>query len=151
VPPKGLSYLLATPFAVDRIDTWVSWFGGAIVLACAVGVGLWQMFAYLARKRPKRRAVRESPEPPAASQSPRLPPRVRGDDPEQLQQDCTALEDSLADMYIELAERWFGRGQPQKATAALKRIVQLFPGRRQAQAAQERLQQLGTDVENQPL
>jgi hypothetical protein len=139
VPSRSLSYLLAWPFAADRLDAWVLNFSIGIVVVCIAGVGLWQLFAYLAGKRPKK--VRESPEPPSAP-SPKLSPRR--DDPEKLQQACGDLENSLAEAYLELAQHWLRKGQPQQAAAALKRIVQLFPERRQAQVAQDRLRELDT-------
>jgi len=67
---------------------------------------------------------------------------------EQLQQACTDLEDSLAAAYMALAESWLRNGQPQRAAAALKKILQVCPERRQAQLARDRLQQIGHDVED---
>jgi TolA-binding protein len=62
-----------------------------------------------------------------------------------LQQTCIALEDSLAEIYLQLAESWLRRNQPQKATAVWKKILQLCPDRHQAQLAQSRLQQIGKE------
>jgi hypothetical protein len=157
--PRGLRSLLAWPFAADRMDTWVLKASIVIFLVCIAALGLWHLVAYLVGKLPKKpRTVRQSPEPPSSSQSPQLLPRVPTladvasirDDPERLQQACTALEDSLAEIYRELAESWLRTGQPQKATAALKKILQLCPDRHQAQLAQDRLQQIGKDTENHP-
>jgi hypothetical protein len=153
--PGDVSYLLAFPSPTDRMDTWVLIGSIVFLLACIAGLGLWHLGTFLARKlRKKRGAVKQSPEPPSATQSPKLPQRLRvptnaspiGDDPERLQQACTALEDSLAEMYKELAESWLRMGQPQKAADALKKILQLCPGRHQAQSAQDRLLKIGEPV-----
>jgi hypothetical protein len=150
--PRGLSYLLAWPFAADRMDMWVLIGSIAFVVLCAAALGLWHLIAYLAGKLPKKpRTVKDVPEPPEASQSSKLRPRVRvpaqaaptGDDLERLHQACTALEDSLSETYLELAESWLRRGEPQKAAIALKKILQVCPDRHQARLAQERLLQIG--------
>ncbi|MGA2702413.1 MAG: hypothetical protein ABSH35_15130 [Isosphaeraceae bacterium] len=155
--PRGHSYLLAWLFAADRMDTWVLKVSIAIPLVCIAGLGLWHLMVYLAGKLPKKpRTVRYSPEPPSSIQSRELLPRGRAltkvaptrDSPEQLQQACTDLEDSLAETYLALAESWMRSGQPQRAAAALKKILQVCPERRQAQLARNRLQQIGNDVED---
>jgi hypothetical protein len=148
------SYLLAWLFAADRMDTWVLKVSIAIVLVCIAGLGLWHLVAYLVGKLPKKpRTVRQSPEPPSAIQSATVPPRVRAvtdvaptsDEPERLQHACTVLEDSLVETYTQLAESWLRRGQPRKAVAALKKILQICPERQQAQLAQDRLRQIGDE------
>ena len=63
-------------------------------------------------------------------------PAARDSDPERLQQVCTDLEDSLAEVYKELAESWLRHGQPQKAAAALK-ILRMYPDGRQAKFAHD--------------
>jgi hypothetical protein len=145
-PPCLLSCLQAWLFAVDRMDTWVLKASIAIVLVCIAALGLWRLAAYLGGKLPQKpRTARQSPEPPAPIASATLLPRVpavSGDDPERLLQTCTALEDSLAEVYLQLAESWLRRGQPQKASAAWKKILQLCPDRHQARLAQDRLQQI---------
>ena len=150
-------------FAVDRIDTWVFKVGIAIPLVCIAGLVLWHLFAFLTGKlvnKPKTR--RQAPEPPTALQSlKRLPsdklafvdsPEISEatqltaqikNDPERLERACAALVESLAEMYLELAESWLRKGQPQQAAAALKKIVQSCPETRQAQLAQVRLRQQG--------
>ena len=144
--PRGLHYLLAGPFLVDRMDTWVLIGSVAFLLACVVGLSLWQLVVYLVRKLPRKpRKVRDAPEPPSAIQSPK---HLADDDPERLQQTCTALEDSLAEIYLELAESWLRRGQNQQAAAVLKKIVQLCPDRHKAQLAQDRLLQIGHGQED---
>ena len=154
--PMGLRYLPALAFTVDRMDTWVLWVSIAIPVVCIVGLGLWHLVAYVARKMPRKpRTARLSPEPPAPIRSPqplglgRGPAGVplSGDDPEQLQEACATLEDSLAERYLELAESWLRRGQPQKAAAVLKKVLQVCPERHQAQLAQDRLQEIGKEVE----
>jgi hypothetical protein len=116
------------------MDTWVFRVSVAIPLICLVALGLWHLIALLARKFPgKPRPRRESPEPPAPLRS--------GDDPERLQQVCNSLEISLAEKYLELAEVWRTRGQPDRATIALNRVAQVCPGSSQALVAQDRLQQ----------
>jgi hypothetical protein len=156
--PRTLRSLLAGPFAADRMDTWVLTVSVAIPLVCLAGLALWHLAAYLARKLPKKpRPVRHSPEPPAPSPSPKFLARERGPaevaptrgDPERLQQACTALEDSLGEKYLELAEGWLRQGQPQKAAAALKRVLQICPEKLQAQLAQDRLRQMGNQVGDQ--
>ncbi len=155
--PRGHSYLLAWLFAADRMDTWVLKVSIAIPLVCIAGLGLWHLMVFLAGKLPKKpRTVRYSPEPPSSIQSREFPPRERAltkvaparDSLEQLQQACTDLEDSLAAAYMALAESWLRNGQPQRAAAALKKILQVCPERRQAQLARDRLQQIGHDVED---
>ena len=155
--PRGHSYLLAWLFAADRMDTWVLKVSIAIPLVCIAGLGLWHLMVFLAGKLPKKpRTVRYSPEPPSSIQSREFPPRGRAlpkvaptrDSPEQLQQACTDLEDSLAEIYLKLAESWLRRGQTQKAATALKKILQICPDSRQAQLAQERLRQIGNKAED---
>jgi len=145
--------------AAERLEIGVLKASIAILLVCIVGLGLWHLVGYLARKLPKKpRTARQSPEPPSAIQPPKLLPRARAladiapatDDPEQLQQACTALEDSLGEIYMELAESWLRGGQRQKAAAALQKILQICPGRHQAQLAQDRLQRIGNEVEDHP-
>jgi TolA-binding protein len=45
-------------------------------------------------------------------------------------------------MYLLLAESWLKRGQPQQAKHWLERVIRAFPGTRQAESAQIRLEQL---------
>jgi tetratricopeptide (TPR) repeat protein len=62
--------------------------------------------------------------------------------PEWMQRACESLTDRLSGMYLALAETWIRKGQPQQAQACLERLIQTFPGSRQAEAAQTRLKQL---------
>ncbi len=59
--------------------------------------------------------------------------------PEWMRQACESLSERLGTLYLSLAETWLSKGQPQQAVVCLERIVQTFPGSRQADAAQVRL------------
>jgi thioredoxin-related protein len=59
--------------------------------------------------------------------------------PEWLQQACDSLGDRLGTLYSTLAETWLKKGQPQQAARYLERVIQAFPGTRQAELAQMRL------------
>jgi thioredoxin-like negative regulator of GroEL len=61
---------------------------------------------------------------------------------EWMRQACDTLSERLGFMYISLAETWIKKGQPRQAIWCLERVVQGFPGTRQAEAAQLRLGQL---------
>jgi hypothetical protein len=61
---------------------------------------------------------------------------------EWMRQACDSLSERLGFMYISLAETWIKKGQPRQAIWCLERVVQGFPGTRQAEAAQLRLGQL---------
>jgi hypothetical protein len=134
---------------LERIDLWVLKVSIAIPVVCLVGLLLWHLTTFLARKFKKPRTpLRESPEPPerparaeAFSNISATDPGAR-DDPERLQQACTALEDLLADRYIELAESWLRRGQSQQATAAFKKVLQICPDGQRAKLARDRLQEI---------
>lgn len=149
------THLLASIFALGTIEKWVLIVSIGIVLICAVGLVLWQLIAHLTGKLPKkpRIARRQSPEPPEPTKPSEPLTRFRAsaesagvaDDPERLQQACTAAEESLAQMYWELAESWSQSGHPQKAAAALRKILQICPETAQAQLAKERLEKIGKD------
>ena len=62
--------------------------------------------------------------------------------PEWMRQACETLSDRLGGLYLALAETWLKKGQPQQAVQYLERVVQSFPGSRQAEAAQVRLSQI---------
>jgi thioredoxin-related protein len=62
--------------------------------------------------------------------------------PEWLLSACETLSDRLGGLYRALAESWISRGQFQQARQYLEVVVRAFPGSRQAQAAQSRLDQL---------
>lgn len=63
-------------------------------------------------------------------------------DPEWLQSACDNFADRLGEMYLLLAESLLKRGQPQQAKHWLERTIRAFPGSRQAESAQIRLEQL---------
>ena len=145
--PRGFRAAVALPFAVDRMDTWVLRVSIAIPLVCLGGLVLWHVVSYLVGKlADKPRAPRQSPEPSAA-QAPgdagARGPAPGGDDPERLQAECLGLEGALAAKYVELAESWLHRGQPEKAAAAFRKVVLLCPDSPRARLAQDRLGQIG--------
>jgi hypothetical protein len=121
----------------DRVDTWVIRVSiglPILILACFL---LWHLVGYVSRKLGgKRVAVRQSPEPPKPVATP-----VQAD-PEQMERECAVLAETLAEKYLKLAELWTQQGQPQRATAVLRKIVQACPESPHALAARERLEQL---------
>jgi thioredoxin-like negative regulator of GroEL len=62
--------------------------------------------------------------------------------PEWMKQVCESLSDRLGLLYLSLAETLLKKGQPQQAVVYLERVLQTFPGTRQAEAAQVRLSQV---------
>jgi TolA-binding protein len=62
--------------------------------------------------------------------------------PEWMQKTCDSMAVRLGEMYLSLAETWVQKGQPQQAMLCLERLIRTFPGSRQAEAAQFRLNQL---------
>jgi TolA-binding protein len=62
--------------------------------------------------------------------------------PDWMKQVCESLSDRLGGLYLSLAETLLKKGQPQQAAIYLERVVQTFPGTRQAEAAQIRLAQI---------
>src|SRR5262249_23065814 len=62
--------------------------------------------------------------------------------PDWMKQVCESLRDRLGGLYVSLAETLLKKGQPQQAAIYLERVVQTFPGTRQAEAAQVRLAQI---------
>lgn len=62
--------------------------------------------------------------------------------PEWMRSACDSLSDRLGLLYLGLAETWVRKGQPQQAVQCLEKVVQQFPGSRQAEAAQIRLSYL---------
>jgi thioredoxin-related protein len=78
---------------------------------------------------------------PEAAQAVQLAADIK-DNPEWMQAVCDSLGDRLSGLYLAQAETWVRRGQPQQAMACLERLIQRFPGSRQADVAQARLTQL---------
>jgi len=62
--------------------------------------------------------------------------------PEWMQSAADTLSDRLGGVYLALADTLLKKGQPQRAEFYLQRVVQAFPGTRQAESAQIRLAQL---------
>jgi hypothetical protein len=140
----GLDEVSAPLSTLFRLDRWVFLVAVAIPLVCLVGLSLWHLLGYLARKLPRRSGpVRSSPEPLWA-----FPPRDKADGPpeaeqEMLQRDCAELESALADAYLELAECWLRAGRPLQAEAVWRRVVLVCPDGLQAKRARERLRGSG--------
>lgn len=124
--------------AFERLDKWVL-IGGVAFLAVSILVlVLLQMFGRLTGKfKQPRKAKRESPEPstPSAAFSRTEP----GNHPQELQRACAAMEDSLADLYLKLAESWLRTGEPRQAELNFQKVMQKFPDSGQAVIAQQRL------------
>lgn len=64
------------------------------------------------------------------------------DNPEWMREACDNLSERLGVLYLALADTWLKQGQPQQAILCLERIIQTFPGSRQADTAQTRLAQI---------
>ncbi len=62
--------------------------------------------------------------------------------PEWIKLACDQLGDRLSTMYLNLAETWLSRGEPQQAIFYLERVIQTAPNTRYAETAQVRLSQL---------
>jgi len=62
--------------------------------------------------------------------------------PEWMKAASESASDRLGLLWLSLAETWLRKGEPQQAAQYLERILQSFPGSRQAEAAQVRLSYL---------
>lgn len=62
--------------------------------------------------------------------------------PEWLQSAADTMTDRLGSVYLALADALLKKGQTQRAEQCLQRVIQAFPGSRQAESAQIRLGQL---------
>jgi thioredoxin-like negative regulator of GroEL len=62
--------------------------------------------------------------------------------PEWMKKACDSLSDRLGMLYLSLAETWIKKGQPKEAVICYERVIQSFPGTRQADTAQQRLAQI---------
>ncbi len=78
---------------------------------------------------------------PEAGQAVQIAAEIK-DNPDWLQAVCESLGDRLSALYLAQAETWVRRGQPQQAVQCLERLIQRFPGSRQAETAETRLKQL---------
>jgi len=67
--------------------------------------------------------------------------------PEWIKLACDQLGDRLSVMYLNLADTWLIRGEPQQAIFYLERVIQTAPNTRYAETAQVRL----TQLQGQPL
>jgi hypothetical protein len=133
-----------------RLDTWVLIVSIGIVVVSIVSLLLLHLGGRLLGKLTrKRQAVRESPEPPARIPAPagsagavQAATHPIDDDPERLQRACAELEESLAALYLQLAEAYLRKGEVQQAATYLQRILQVCAQTRHVEAAQERLRQI---------
>jgi thioredoxin-like negative regulator of GroEL len=62
--------------------------------------------------------------------------------PEWMRQVCDNLSDRLGERYLILADTYIKKGQAKEAVLSYERVIQSFPGSRQADVAQQRLAQL---------
>src|SRR5258708_25343322 len=62
--------------------------------------------------------------------------------PEWMKQACDKMGERLALQFLALAESYLRTRQPRQAGACLEKVIQMFPGTRQAEAAQSRLTQI---------
>jgi hypothetical protein len=116
----------------ERIDTWVVIISAGFLGLCVVVLVLLNLARYARRKLGReRRALRESPEPVTVASR---------NDPERLERACAGMEETLAQMYMDLAESWLRAGQRQQASAVWQKIVERCPETPQAHVARERLQ-----------
>lgn len=123
----------------ERIDTWVVRAAIMVPVLCVGGLLLWHLVGYLAGTVAKKNRVgRLSPEPAA----PFAPAAAENADPEALERACAAKAESLAEMYLKLAELWRRLGEAQRATAALRKLIERCPDTPQAKIGRERLEQI---------
>jgi thioredoxin-like negative regulator of GroEL len=80
---------------------------------------------------------------PESQEASRLAGEIKNN-PEWLQGACDLMGERLGSLYLSLADSLLRRGEPQRAEYYLQRIIQAFPGSRQAESAQIRLTQLQT-------
>jgi hypothetical protein len=79
-----------------------------------------------------------------AAEARRLIEQIK-EDPARMQRACVALTEALAEMYLDLAESWQGKGHAQEAAATLQKLISTFPETRQARTAVDRLRELGAE------
>lgn len=78
---------------------------------------------------------------PESQEASKLASEIRNN-PDWLQGACDLMGERLGGMYLSLADSLLKRGDPQRAEFYLQRVIQSFPGSRQAESAQIRLTQL---------
>ncbi len=85
--------------------------------------------------------VTNYPDLPEGAEAVQLASDIKNN-PEWMKQACDSLSDRLGLLYLSLAETWIKKGQPKEAVICYERVIQTFPGTRQADTAQQRLAQL---------
>jgi thioredoxin-like negative regulator of GroEL len=85
--------------------------------------------------------VTNYPDLPEGAEAVQLASDIKSN-PEWMKQACDSLSDRLGLLYLSLAETWIKKGQPKEAVICYERVIQSFPGTRQAETAQQRLAQL---------
>jgi thioredoxin-like negative regulator of GroEL len=78
---------------------------------------------------------------PEADEARKLDSEIRNN-PEWMQTACESLSDRLGKLYLDLADNWLKKGQPEQAAQCLEKVVQAFPSSRHAEVAQVRLAQI---------
>ena len=81
------------------------------------------------------------PDLPEGGEAQRLEEKIHAD-PDQLRLACDNLTDRLGEMYLDLADSFLRKEQPQKAVVCLEWVMQACPGTPQAETARGRLAQL---------
>jgi thioredoxin-like negative regulator of GroEL len=87
---------------------------------------------------------------PEGQEAQQLMTQLKGD-PEWMQGAIDSLSERLSSMYLLMAESMARKGNPQQAAQYLERVIRTFPGTRQAESAQLRLQQLRSSTGTQPV
>jgi hypothetical protein len=85
--------------------------------------------------------VTNFPDLPEGAEAVQLASDIKSN-PEWMKIACESLSDRLGLLYLSLAETWIKKGQPKEAIVCYERVIQSFPGTRQADTAQQRLAQL---------
>jgi len=85
--------------------------------------------------------VTNYPDLPEGAEAVQLAADIKSN-PEWMKKACDSLSDRLGMLYLSLAETWIKKGQTKEAVVCYERVIQTFPGTRQADTAQQRLAQL---------
>ena len=85
--------------------------------------------------------VTNYPDLPEGAEAVQLASDIKSN-PEWMKQACDSLSERLGLLYLSLAETWIKKGQPKEAVICYERVIQSFPGTRQADTAQQRLAQI---------
>ncbi len=85
--------------------------------------------------------VTNYPDLPEGAEAVQLASDIKGN-PEWMKKACDSLSDRLGMLYLSLAESWIKKGQNKEAVVCYERVIQSFPGTRQADTAQQRLAQV---------